>query len=451
MMEAALVVFYTLLLGYLLQRLSLVKNSGLPRKLVWLLVTMWVLGALAFGAVHWYIYGGSDTWDYFKYSKMVQESFYINPLYFLELVFGPNARRPPPHLCEIIEPIEYWSDVRTYMMLRVHALLHFTSFGYYGVHAVWSAMFSFVGLTGVYRVFRAYSSLPSLYVLLLVYGLPSVWFWTSGLHKDSLTMFAMGVLLHSIHCLLQQFLRAQNLDINSSATICSPKSFPLVCSIVLSGVFLLLLRPYSIGLLALAVAGWIWNSVVKKGALWQVLGRFALVYVFFFVAASAIAYIHPSFSLYARLVRVQFIYVTYIIGQTDLNMNTLQPSFLNFMYNTPQSLFNVLVSPFFKQNSVSAFVGVVVAAENLFLIGLPVGAMLYGIWQQKRPTLSPFLLFCLFFSLSYFILIGLIADNVGAIVRYRSVVLPFWMIFWLEMALSSRKKAAKIGQGDDKR
>jgi hypothetical protein len=55
--------------------------------------------------------------------------------------------------------------------------------------------------------------------------------------------------------------------------------------------------------------------------------------------------------------------------------------------------------------------------------------LLFGIfliWRLKQTFPDErFILFCLFFSVSVLLMIGYSVNNLGAIVRYRSVVLPF--------------------------
>ena len=143
--ELLLSAFYLALLAYAVPRWSYFAKSGLGT--TWLrilLVTKAGLG-IVYG-YYWLLNGGGDTWRYMRYSRMIYDTLYINPLYYLELTFGPNARRPPDYLCEIVEPIMHWSDIRTYTVLRVNALLHLISGGYYSVHAVFFAFFRLRGL-----------------------------------------------------------------------------------------------------------------------------------------------------------------------------------------------------------------------------------------------------------------------------------------------------------------
>jgi hypothetical protein len=50
--------------------------------------------------------------------------------------------------------------------------------------------------------------------------------------------------------------------------------------------------------------------------------------------------------------------------------------------------------------------------------------LVFLFWRKNGITLSPVLLFCLFFSVGVLFMIGYSVNNLGAIVRYRSIVFP---------------------------
>jgi hypothetical protein len=62
------------------------------------------------------------------------------------------------------------------------------------------------------------------------------------------------------------------------------------------------------------------------------------------------------------------------------------------------------------------------AVETTALLLLLVLWLAYNIRKLAQPI--PFLLFCFFFSASVLLIIGYTVNFLGAIVRYRSIVLP---------------------------
>ncbi|HUQ97210.1 MAG TPA: hypothetical protein VM010_06070, partial [Chitinophagaceae bacterium] len=54
--------------------------------------------------------------------------------------------------------------------------------------------------------------------------------------------------------------------------------------------------------------------------------------------------------------------------------------------------------------------------------------LVFLIWNYKAIRLNGFSLFCIFFSLSVLLIIGYTVNFLGAIVRYRSVILPLLFV-----------------------
>jgi hypothetical protein len=431
--EALLTVFWAFLFAYFIPRWNYFKQSGLSvRWLRGLFIAKVGMGIL-YGYVHWYVYGGSDTWNYMRFSRMIYDTLFINPLYYLELVFGPNARRPPDYLCEIVEPIMHWSDVRTYTVLRVNALVHLVSGGYYGVHAVFFAFFSYIGLVGIYKMLRGSLNRAAENIVFTVpfwatFGIPSVWFWSSGVHKEALSVFGIGLFLFYMGQLIE---KTGNYWRNRLI-------------IGLSIAFLLLLRPYIVMLLFPCSVAW---YLLKRKEISHIYWGFAIIYTVCMLLTILLPYVQPKLNLFAKIVDIQYYYITYSGGVSDLKVPKLQPNFTTICSQAPLAIYNVLIAPLFGRVS-NPILYLFTLLENVVFLCLMVlslarlllGAMGAKLQNWLNPTngalkqwLLPLIfdrllwLYCLSFALSYTLLIGLINDNIGAIVRYRSTILIFWV------------------------
>ena len=446
--HALLTLLYAAMLLYITPRLSLFRDSGLSPVIIRGVLGVKMVAALIYGTVYLFYYDGGDTWSYWLCGRMIHDTIYINPLYFLEIEFGPNARIPPDYLCDIIEPIMYWSDWRTFTVLRVNALLHFLSFGYYGVHAVFFAFFSMTGLICIYRLMafqdnyavgadnNTQSLLPDRELEIkddrnvfkninllwgrmnfrqqgafcAVFGLPSVIFWASGVHKEALGILSIGFSTFFILNIL-----------NKKQIVRSVFYLSLCCG------FLLMLRPYIVLLLIPASIAW---GIARRNPL-RTAYIFGAVYLCGFLATIAVAQIHPSLNIFTKLSEIQYYFIAYIEGGTDIPVTRLLPHWGSLLMALPRALYNVVLLPAFYLGWSNLMVRLPAAIETLFFM-LVIAVSLYKNYGKKVALSDrPFWYFCLFFSVSYFMLIGLITDNLGAIVRYRTTALPFWLWFWV--------------------
>ncbi len=176
----------------------------------WFMPVVFVFKLLA-GAALWYIYtyyytdrSTSDIWKYFDDSEIMFRAATQSPADYLRMLtgIGDNA----PHIAQTYyQKMNFWyqqfdspffNDGRT--MIRLNALLRLVSFGNYHVHAVMMSFASLAGLTLVYRAFcnamRGWGILSAVVVFLL----PSVFFWSSGVLKEGLLWLAIGVLLWAV-------------------------------------------------------------------------------------------------------------------------------------------------------------------------------------------------------------------------------------------------------------
>ena len=89
----------------------------------------------------------------------------------------------------------------------------------------------------------------------------------------------------------------------------------------------------------------------------------------------------------------------------------------------PQAFALSTVRPY--PSDVHHLLSLAAAAEIDFLVLI---FFVFLVWPKKGHFQNPFLVFCLFFSFSVLMMIGYSVDVLGAIVRYRSIVLSFLVV-----------------------
>jgi hypothetical protein len=107
-------------------------------------------------------------------------------------------------------------------------------------------------------------------------------------------------------------------------------------------------------------------------------------------------------------------------GQSLLPQRTLESSFYSFLKNAPQALNHSLVRPY-PTEIYSPFY-FLCALEILFIW------ILVFIWYfryRENPFSSPMVIAIFMISFVVLLLIGYIVPQLGAIVRYRSIFIPF--------------------------
>lgn len=368
-----------------------------------------VLGSIGYGLIHQYYYGGADTWSFFNASVLIfKQLFGNNPQFFWKLTFGSNGYTvTDPELFKITSRISAWQDVRSYTVVRFNVLLQFISFGYYYVHAVFWAFISFVGLIAFYKTIILYYPFIYKRLYFVLFLIPSVIFWDSGLHKEGLTMFFLGfIVYHTYKCL--------HVKVN----------FISVLSIIACLLLVSILRYYVILLWIPAWFGWIITCKYPKHTLLKFIG----IYVFGVLCLQILACISNTFDVFARLSYIRFLYIYYGVGAGgEIGMDFIEPNLWEFIKFIPFALYNTLIRPLLWESK--NILQLIAAVENLFFIIGSATALLFA--NYKQVTHKYFFYFCVFFSATYLMLIGITVNNIGAIVRYRAVVMPFGFLPYL--------------------
>src|SRR4051812_23130985 len=106
--------------------------------------------------------------------------------------------------------MHFWFDNSNYFLVRLNALIRPFSFGVYNVHAIIFAFLSFIGTYNLYLFFenKVFSKRVLQFIL---FGIPSIVFWTSGIHKEAIVIFALGIILYNLDAIIRNKFSKSNI------------------------------------------------------------------------------------------------------------------------------------------------------------------------------------------------------------------------------------------------
>jgi hypothetical protein len=110
-------------------------------------------------------------------------------------------------------------------------------------------------------------------------------------------------------------------------------------------------------------------------------------------------------------------------GNSTINIQPLHPTFKSFLNNAPEALDHTLFRPYLTElNNVLyvPFALEILLFEILFLV--------FVFCHKRMLPINALIYFCLFFSLSMFLITGYTVPIIGAIVRYRSIYFIFLLL-----------------------
>lgn len=418
-MEYLLIIVYLIIFSFLISKLPYFQISR-PGK-GFLIGVFWLKTAFAigYGVVHAYYYGHCDTFQYFDDGNILFSVLNQNPLQYLRLVLGPNNVEYGEGLKPIIEQMGFWGNNGSYAVVRFHGLVRIFSFGYYNVHAVFMAFVSFVGLVGIYRVVVSVAADRWKLLAGAIFLLPSILFFGSGLHKEGLLICAIGLILFAFISLMNkpQYARYWILLCLSSVLLFALKEFYLVA-----------LLPCLIGYL-----------VIRKTEKYKA-ATFGFILIAYWAALFGAHHILPVDSLAEKIAQKQSDFMI-LKGNSFIEVPALEPNSSSIVKQIPGALLNTTFRPYPWE--VKNLRQGIYLTESVLILILFILAICFPEKKAYRSNLLVWLSFG--FSVSSFIIIGLIVPNLGAIWRYKIPALLFLLIFftlainWKKVPLIDKK------------
>jgi hypothetical protein len=254
----------------------------------------------------------------------------------------------------------------------------------------------------MYRVFTDVFPGKKIQVLIATFLIPSFAYWTSGIHKDGLVFMAISLVIYHVYFSLKEkrFKRS--------------RIFPLLASFII----ILSFRNFLFVILVPAITAWtLAYHYPKKNALIFIATYLASAILFF-----SLRYIFPALDFPQAVVNKQKAFKT-LQGNSGIDFPELKPNIGSFLINTPQALSSTTLRP--HPGDVKHILSMAAATETAFLILM---VLLFLLWRTDGIRSTSFIWFSVFFSFSFLLLIGFSVNFLGAIVRYRSIVLPLLLV-----------------------
>lgn len=375
------------------------------------------LGAIGLGLIFQFYYGGGDTFNYFNHVKVIYQAFLDSPVAAFKLIFAkaeydPDIARYQGQL--------YWYTAPTeYFVARIGGFFGLFCFGTYTVVALFFAIISFSGMWAMFLTFLRVYPLAYKNLAIAVFFLPSVFFWGSGLMKDSLCIGALGWAFYGFYHVL---IARKN----------------ILTATIMGGIGIYVLMAVKIYiLLSFMPPALLWvfnenNQRIKSAGL-----RMLLKPLFLVMGLGA------GFLGATNLTAGDDKYDVDKIGErTKINQNYLTSGVANgSAYNigefdgspgslvkvAPQAIVVALYRPFLFEarnpvmllSALEATLFIYLTVTLFYRTGILKSLQLIA----SRPILTFSLLFCIIFAIG----VGTNSGNFGTLVRYKIPLMPFYL------------------------
>lgn len=422
-------------------------------------------------------YGGIENYDagnFLRDSKIINNLFYEHPWTYLKLICCLENDGPGTELYDqFLANTHNWDEGMSWRLLfndnrsviRIHSLIQFISFNSYFVHALMSCLLGYIGIGLIYRSLKSFFISKEIWLVGAFIFLPNLWLFSGALLKEPLVLLNIGLVFFltdrffdhryslfskfinllliafvvyylkpqitfTLFCfyLMYKILEIFNLKFKEIWFLCSA----ILVVIVINFSFLMFKNMSMLSFINKKQSEF--YDVARGGIFLKDSTKFVRVSYdpkrlteekgsykikagtpfYYWKDANQKDTLYcaantDTTTMYKMIYQIVPARSGYSISPLQANFSTIGTVFIGF--------FRSLGFPF----GFNGFMSVVVSLEGVFLT-LCFLVSLVGIFFVRNKTI---LLVFMFSSTLLFILFGIATPNLGAIVRYRSVISPF--------------------------
>jgi hypothetical protein len=382
-------------------------------------LTVKIVGAIALGFIYQFYYQGGDTYNYHTHgSRHIWEAFMDSPVKGIQLLTADGESYN--NIYRYASRILFFSDPSSYAIVKIAAVFDLVTFSSYLSTAILFAVLCFIGMWAFFLTF--YDQYPSLHRWLAIacFFVPSVFFWGSGLLKDTITLGCLGMATYQVYKIFaRKKFGTQNILLLfiSLYGLYSIKIYILLTFLPASILWIFLSNLNAIKSKALKI---MLAPFMIVGAV--VLGYFAMVKA----GENNEKYALDALAKTAQITAYDIRYYTGRDAGSGYSLGELDGTLGSMIRLAPQAINVSLFRPYVWEVK-NPFM-LLSAAESLCLLGL----CLYTIVKRRTKLFAAFsnpdVVFSLVFSICFAFAVGVSTFNFGTLVRYKIPLLPFFLI-----------------------
>jgi len=400
-----------------------------------------IIGGIMLALVYTIYYPGGDTIQYFKDAVVLKKLMFFDlNNFWTALTSKPSFNNLTLFNSDTGYP-SYINDTKTWTVVRLVFFLNLIAFDSFLTSTILCATVSFFGIWKLYKTFQEeFNSLDREMAIAFLF-IPSVFFWGSGILKDTFTLGALGLM---VYCLNQFFFKKKVSLFN-------------ILGVILPLILILSIKAYIVvGLLPAIIVTVFQNYSLKiKAPVLRILVIPILAFGGTFLGYLFMSLLGESLGEY----KLENILNKAVITQRDLKMDYYQGNSFDIgdfdatlpdiISKFPIAVFSAIFRPLIiESNNTVMFIS---GLENLILLLFTVRVLfslrVIGLPGQllKNHLLIFAFVFALFFSFS----VGLTTSNFGSLVRYKIPGIPFFVasmyllryFYWKEKTESTNQMA----------
>lgn len=378
-----------------------------------------IFGGIGLIMVYTLYYPGGDTIQYYNDAISIVKLGFYDPGSYFKLMTRAHDMSVYYYFNSDTGFPCYYRDSNAFFVAKLSSFIVFFSFKSVVTATILVAAVSYVGVWKLFKVFHYEFPQIDKQLAIAVFFIPSVFFWGSGLLKDTYTFSSMGFFTYSFYMV---FIKRRKLLFN-------------IIAMCISAFIIIAIKPYIlIGLLPGVMVWLIHNLLLKiKGSIARTAALpilLTVTTVFGYILLSMLSAELDDYTLDNILRKA-------VVTQQDLKRDYYQgnsfdigdfdPNIGSMLKKAPLAINAALFRPFILEaNNLVMFLS---SLENLviliFTIRVLIKARVFGFFRIIFN--NHLLMFAFIFSIFFAFSVGISTSNFGSLVRYKIPVIPFYI------------------------
>lgn len=397
-----------------------------------------MLGSFAYSMLVVYYYGYGDSLTFYSGGNFFRDqisedigniSYLFAP--FEDMEYWYNTTSPERNFSG------YFSTASNNMVMRISAVFSYFALNAYFIVALFFGYFSFLGQWKLFQVFDKLNlgNHRKLLVYAILYS-PSIWFWGSGLLKDSICLGAAGYMVSILYKMIVE----KKFSIRSLLFLFF---LVFIVSIIKSYITVIIAMGLTVMFFSLFLKS-IKNKVMRTFVLFVGMGISAVVlYTGDFsnqineMAEESIMQIQEFQENYANVAETEE------TSKAGFGLGELDPSLGSLIAKSPAVIFTCLFRPFVWESGKIIILMTSLESLAVLLSTLYIMVLTGPIRFFKLIFTTPHLLFCFIITMLFALVIGFTTFNFGTMIRYKIIFLPFYyflLVNLYSMQMINRKR-----------
>jgi hypothetical protein len=382
-------------------------------------LTLRIIGALAVGFIYQFYYGDGDTFSFHtRGSRIMWEAFMDSPEKGFQLFwYGSDDIND---VYKYASKIIFLTDKTSFAVIRLSFIFDILTFSSYAATAMLFGVLGFVGMWMFFLTF--YKQYPHLHrgLAIAAFFIPSVFFWGSGLLKDTVCLAFLGIATYQVY----------------DNFIGSKFSWRKLVWLALSLLIIYKVKPYIV--LTFLPASVIWVFLLNLKKLRSIALRW-IVFPFVFAAAIVLAYFsilraggeNEKYSLnkVAKTAQETAYDIRFYTGKSagsGYTLGELDGTLGSMIRLAPQAINVSLFRPYLWE--VRNPLMLLSALESFAFLIAVISLFYRAKFKLLNAFKDPTILFLFIFSVVFAFSVGVSTFNFGSLVRYKIPMMPFFVV-----------------------